>query len=183
MFIQNPYSRSFNMAYQSELSPKNKAARLLWGIVQSTLFRWAPRPFHGWRRFWLILFGARVDKSSKVYGSIRVWAPWNVSIGRNAILGDRVDIYSVAPISIGEGAVVSQDSTLCGATHDFRTEAFTLVPKPIFIGQGAWIAARAFIGPGVTVGARSVVGACSVVFKDVPPENIAIGNPAIFKKK
>jgi putative colanic acid biosynthesis acetyltransferase WcaF len=133
---------------------------------------------HFWRCWLLRLFGAKIGASVKVYASARIWAPWNLSIEDGAILGDRVDCYCVAPISIGAGAVISQDSCLCAATHDHRSDAFTLIPKPIVIAARAWVAARAFIGPGVTVGRQSVIGACAVVFRDVPEGVTVVGNPA-----
>lgn len=170
-------------AYQSELSASNKLARLLWGIVAGTLLRWSPRPCHAWRILWLRFFGAHIDRSAKVYATARIWAPWNLTMEAGAILGDRVDCYCVAPIRIGERAVISQDAALCAATHDHRSADFTLIPKPITVEAGAWVAARAFVGPGVTVGEGAVVGACAVVFKDVPPQTIAVGNPAVFREK
>jgi len=170
-------------AYGSELSTRNKLGRLLWGVVGGTLFRWSPRPCHRWRVWWLRRFGAKVDGSAKVYGTARIWAPWNLTLEAGAILGDRVDCYCVAPIRIGAKAVVSQDAALCAATHDHRSENFTLIPKPVTVGAGAWVAARAFVGPGATVGEGAVVGACAVVFKDVPPKMVATGNPATFRAK
>lgn len=164
--------------YQSELSFRNKLGRVLWSLTYVVLVRFSPRPLHSWRSFLLRVFGARIGSSVKIYPTVRIWAPWNLEVGKAAIIGDRVDCYSVATIRIGDRAVISQDSCLCAATHDHRTVAFTLIPKPIEIGDQAWIAARAFVGPGVTIGAKAVVGACAVVFKDVEAGKVVIGNPA-----
>jgi acetyltransferase-like isoleucine patch superfamily enzyme len=49
---------------------------------------------------------------------------------------------------------------------------------PIVIGDDVWLAHGVIIGPGVTVGSGSVVAAGSVVTKDVPPQSMALGNPA-----
>ena len=169
--------------YQSELTLKNKLGRLLWGGVYLFLFRPSPRVLHAWRVWLLNRFGAAVHPSAKVYPSARIWAPWHLSMDAGAILGDRVDCYTVAPIYLGERVVVSQDACLCAATHDHRSADFTLIAKPIKIEKGAWVAARAFIGPGVTIGERAVVGACAVVFKNVPPATVAVGNPAVLRPK
>lgn len=164
--------------YQSELTFKNKVGRLLWGVVYVLLFRPSPRVLHRWRVWLLNSFGARVDASAKVYSSARIWAPWNLEMGAGAILGDRVDCYSVAPITIGAGAVVSQDACLCGATHDCDRVSFELIPKPIVIGPKAWVCARALIAPGVTLAEGAVTGAAAMVCKDVPEWQIVGGNPA-----
>jgi acetyltransferase-like isoleucine patch superfamily enzyme len=50
--------------------------------------------------------------------------------------------------------------------------------RPIVIGRGVFIGARAIVLKGVTIGDRAVVGAGSVVTKDVPAGYIAAGNPA-----
>lgn len=142
------------------------------------LFRPTPRVFHGWRCWLLRLFGAKIGRGVKIYASTRVWAPWLLTVEDRAIIGDHVDCYCVAPILIKQAAVISQGSSLCAATHDHRSRDFTLIPKPITIGREAWVAARAFVGPGVTVGDEAVVGACCVVFRDVKPGNVVIGNPS-----
>jgi|ERR1019366_345279 acetyltransferase-like isoleucine patch superfamily enzyme len=50
--------------------------------------------------------------------------------------------------------------------------------RPIHIGRGAFIGARAIVLKGVTIGERAVVGAGAVVTKPVPPRHFAVGNPA-----
>ena len=50
--------------------------------------------------------------------------------------------------------------------------------KPIHIGEGCFIGARAIILKGVTIGPGAVVAAGAVVTRDVPPGCLAIGNPA-----
>lgn len=103
-------------------------------------------------------------------------------MGAHSCLADHVDCYSVAPITIGAYATVSQYSYLCAATHDYSADDFALRPKPITIGARAWVAADAFVGPGVTVGEGAVVGARASVFKDVPAWAVVGGNPARFLK-
>jgi acetyltransferase-like isoleucine patch superfamily enzyme len=51
-------------------------------------------------------------------------------------------------------------------------------PKPVVIGRGVFIGARAIILKGVTLGDRAIVGAGAVVTNDVPARTIAAGNPA-----
>ena len=51
-------------------------------------------------------------------------------------------------------------------------------PRPVIIGRGVFIGARAIILKGVTIGDRAVVGAGAVVTRDVPARSIAAGNPA-----
>ena len=43
--------------------PKSEVLRRwLWLAVQSTLFRWSPRPLHFWRAWLLKLFGADIAR-------------------------------------------------------------------------------------------------------------------------
>jgi len=40
----------------------NKIGRVLWGIVWLILYRPSPKIFHGWRRFLLKMFGAKIGQ-------------------------------------------------------------------------------------------------------------------------
>jgi len=154
------------------------AARALWGVVWTLLFRTSPRPFHRWRAMLLRLFGAKVSMKARVYPRCRVWAPWNLVMDEYATLGEDVDCYCVAPVTLGAHAVVSQYGYLCAATHDFDLPKRPLVTRPITIGPQCWLAADVFVGPGVTIGEGTVVGARSSVFEDLPAWKICHGTPA-----
>lgn len=79
--------------------------------------------------------------------------------------------------------MISQDVYLCGGTHDYTSSSYPLVCRPIAVEADVWIAAGAFIGPGVRIGQGAVVGARAVVFRDVPPWSVVVGNPARVIKR
>ena len=95
-----------------------------------------------------------------------------------ACLGDGAVAYTLAEVTIEEGATVAQEAYLCAGTHDFSQASLPLQTAPIRVGAQAFIGARAFILPGVEVGDRAVVGACAVVTKTVAPSAVVAGNPA-----
>jgi len=124
------------------------------------------------------LFGANIGNSVRIYQSARIWAPWNLEMHDNSCIGDYVDCYCVAKVTLHEYAVVSQYSYLCTASHDSRSSKLSLTAAPITVGKHAWVAADVFIGPGVEIGCGSVITARSTVTKSIAPWIIATGNPA-----
>jgi len=163
---------------RDQITASNRAARALWEAVWLLLYLPSPRPLHGWRRFLLRLFGAKVGAKARPYPSARIWAPWNLEMGEGSCLGDKVDCYSVAKVVLGDWSTVSQYSYLCSASHDYQFESMPLIVAPITIGARAWIGADAFIAPGVTIGEGAVVGARSTVFADVLAWTVVAGSPA-----
>ncbi len=163
---------------RSPHSAANRFMRAAWGVAWLTLFRPSPRIAHGWRNLLLRLFGARLHPTARVYRTAKVWGPWNLEMHERACIGDHVDVYCVDRIAIGSNSTVSQYSYLCGATHDYEDPAHPLVPKPIVIGSGVWIAADVFVGPGVTIADGTVVGVRSTVLRDLPEWVVAAGTPA-----
>jgi hypothetical protein len=105
----------------------------------------------------------RLEKGVGLSGAV-ICAGTRVHIGEGTILG--------------AGAMVidndfHQPEGEWGWRADYQTGA-----RPITIGRGAFVGARAIILKGVTVGDRAWVGAGAVVSRDVPTGHIAVGNPA-----
>jgi putative colanic acid biosynthesis acetyltransferase WcaF len=151
--------------------------RWLWLLVQSTLFRWSPRPFHGFRAWLLRCFGADITGPAVIFPTVKVAFPKNLSLAPHSMVGPHVNLYNLASIRLEHGANLSQYCHLCAGTHDYTRWDMPLVAKPIVIGRNAWLGADVFVGPGVTVGELCVVGARSVVVKDLPPRKICVGSP------
>lgn len=152
--------------------------RILWSVVWLCLFRPSPRVFFQWRRSLLRVFGAAVGPGSRIYPGVKIWAPWNLKIGRVVGVADGATLYSQGEIILEDYVTISQEAYICTGTHDYRIANFPLVTKPVIVRRNAWVAARAFVHPGVTIGAGAVVGACAVVTKDVLANEIVAGNPA-----
>lgn len=164
--------------HKSPWTVKERLGRLLWSIVQATLFRCSPHNAYRWRAFLLRRFGAKIGHNARVRRTVRIEVPWHFSIGPNASVGDFAILYSLGRIDLGAHVTISQYAHLCAGTHEYDTLQMDLVRAPIKIGDDAWIAADAFVGPGVTIGARAILGARASAFKDLPPDAVAVGNPA-----
>jgi len=158
-------------------SLSNRIARVVWNIAYVLLFKFSPKPMHSWRSFLLRLFGAKVGKKVHVYPKVSIWAPWNLILKDGCGIANGAILYAQDKITIGVKTVVSQGAHICAGTHDYNTEGFILITKPITIGDHAWIATDAFIHPGVSIGDGAVIGARAVVGKSMPEWMICSGHP------
>ncbi len=88
---------------------------------------------------------------------------------------------ATAPIVIGEnvnlghGVLITTSHHLTGGPE---RRGGQLEPKPVRIGDGAWLASRVIVLPGVDVGDGAIVGAGAVVTRSVPPHSVVAGVPA-----
>ena len=107
---------------------------------------------------------------------------WLVHHKDNLKLGYKTDIGAFTYINAQKGVVIEdyvQIGSHCSlytlSTIDGREGAIT--PK-----RNSRIGAHSVILPGVTVGENSIVGACSLVTRDIPPNVVAFGTPAVVQR-
>jgi maltose O-acetyltransferase len=109
----------------------------------------------------------------------------NIQIGRGSYLNVGCFIDSAERVEIGADCHLGFQAMLCTATHAVggaAQRAGRPLAKPIKIGDGCWIGARAIIMPGVTIGDGCVIAAGAVVTSDCIPNSLYAGVPAIWKK-
>lgn len=171
-------------SYKNELSLKNKIGRLLWNIFGNIIFKILfLKKFNNFRIALLRFYGATIGSNCYVDSTVKIWAPWNLSMECNSLLAEYVVCYNPGKIILKNQTVVSQYTYLCAASHNVKSSKHELLTKTIIIESQAWVGADAFIFMGVTIGEGAVVGARAAVFKDVEAWSIVGGNPAKFIKK
>jgi putative colanic acid biosynthesis acetyltransferase WcaF len=148
-----------------------------WWIIQSAIIKPLPQFCYGIRRLLLQAFGAKIGTGVKIRPGVDVTYPWKVVIGDYSWIGEGVTLYSLGPISIGSHTVISQDSYICAADHDYSHVSFPIRARPVEIGDQVWIASDVWVGPGVKVADGVVVGARSTVIQDLPAGTVCMGTP------
>jgi putative colanic acid biosynthesis acetyltransferase WcaF len=157
--------------------------RILWHFVNAVFLQSPLNPSSRLKVSILRLFGACIGTGVILKPSINVKYPWNLTIGDYSWIGENAWLDSLAPITIGSSACISQGVYLCTGNHDWSDPAFGLIVKPIVIEDGAWVGARATVLPGVTVKSHSIVAAGTVIAIDTEPYMIYAGNPAVAVKE
>jgi acetyltransferase-like isoleucine patch superfamily enzyme len=124
-----------------------------------------------------------------------------VKVGSYCYIGERSKIWSLDQIQIGDRVFISHNVNIhdtnshpidAKARHEhfkqilavgYPSDSIGIYSSPIFIEDDVWIGFNSTILKGVTIGKGSIIGASSVVTKDVPPNTIVAGNPAIIIRK
>lgn len=166
------------IVHTSPWTTKEKIGRMLWYLVQGTVFRCSPRIAWGWRSMLLRLFGAKIAPNCRIHNTTRIEIPWHLTMGTNSSTGEHSILYCLGPVTIGHDVSISQHAHICAGTHETETRRMLLLRPSITIEPNAWIAADAFVGPGVTVGRGAILGARGCAFKNLEPWTIYGGNPA-----
>lgn len=149
-----------------------------WRGVGAIAFSLVPEPLPKLRNWILRVFGASIGPGVTVSRRARIIDPWNLRIGAGSDIQFGVTLDCMGRIEIGDRVRISQFANLCAGSHDLSDPSLPIVPGPIRIGNGVWIAADAFVGPGAVIGSGSVVAARSSAFGDLPPGMVCVGEPA-----
>jgi acetyltransferase-like isoleucine patch superfamily enzyme/dTDP-4-dehydrorhamnose 3,5-epimerase-like enzyme len=120
-----------------------------------------------------VLEGARIGAECNICD--------NVFVEGQAVVGDRVTVK--CGVQLWDG-VELEDDVFVGPNATFTNDRFPRsrqwleeYPRTV-VRAGASIGANATVLPGLEIGRGAMVGAGAVVTRSVPPNAIAVGNPA-----
>ncbi len=122
-----------------------------------------------------------------IWDHVQIDSPSKLKIGNNVSVNRGCILHAGGEIEIGNDVLIGPAVIIYSQNHSYRDLSKKIInqgynTKKVNIGSNVWIAANAIILPGVTIGEGAVVAAGSVVTKDVDPNTIVGGNPAIFIK-
>ncbi len=129
-------------------------------------------------QFCVILKEAVIGKNCNI--NCQVFIENDVKIGDNVTIKPGVQIWD--GVTLEDNVFIGPNVTF---TNDLmpRSKVYPEKFENTLIRKGASIGANATIIAGNTIGENALIGAGSVVTKDVPANEIWIGNPAKFYKK
>ncbi len=126
-----------------------------------------------------------IDPSFRLEGpGILLSGEGKIILGKNGYLG----IYSIIEsgkdsfVRIGNRCKIAPFVSIRGSTRDLALHQLEKYGD-VIIGDDVWIGTNVYINPNIQIGDRAVIGANSVVTKDVPPDVLACGAPAIITKR
>lgn len=128
-------------------------------------------------QFCVVLKNAIIGENCNI--NCQVFIENDVSIGDNVTIKPGVQIWD--GITIEDNVFIGPNVTFTNDMHPKSRNIDFILEKTI-IKKGASIGANATILPGITIGENAMIGAGSVVTKDVPANEVWIGNPAKFYK-
>lgn len=131
------------------------------------------------RKLFSELIGKEVDETFGLFPPFYTDCGKNITVGKNVFINACCRFQDQGGITIGDGCFIGHNTTIATLNHDFnpKTRA-NITPAPVKLGKNVWIGADCTILPNVEIGDGSIIGAGSVVTKSVPPNSIAVGNPA-----
>ena len=157
---------------------RNAFIRAIWFVVNSLFFINSLSVSSGLKILFLRLFGAKIGKGVVLKPGINIKYPWNLTIGDNAWIGERVWIDCLDKITVGANCCLSQGALLISGNHNYAKTTFDLMIAPIVLEDGVWICAEAIVTGGTVCGSHSVLGTKSVASSNLEQYGIYRGNPA-----
>ena len=131
---------------------------------------------------------ANVIATSDKKVRLTIWSNFgekgHIKIGNYCLICPGVRIGAATEIVIGDSCMMAQGAYITDSDWHGLYDRSQPVGQtaPVRIGNNAWIGDSAIVCKGVTIGDNSIIGAGSIVTKDIPPNVIAVGNPAVVIK-
>ena len=120
-------------------------------------------------------------RSSDRCPPLRVDYGYNITIGDGSWVNFGLTALDVAPIVIGADVLIGPNCSLYTAIHPTEPgprRAKWESSAPITLEDNVWLGGSVVVCPGVSIGENSIIGAGAVVTRSIPPNSVAVGNPA-----
>lgn len=123
-----------------------------------------------------------VDKRVRItVWSDRPDAP-GIRIGDHCLICPGVRISAALEITVGNDCMMASDVYITDSDwHGIYDRVEPLGnAHPVRIGNNVWLGDGSIVCKGVSIGDNSILGARSVATRDIPPNSVAAGNPAVI---
>lgn len=110
----------------------------------------------------------------------------HIKVGKRFFANFNFTVLDEAYVTIGDDCFIGPSVgiyTACHSTNPHERNTREEWARPVSIGNNCWIGGSVTILPGVTIGDNCTIGAGSVVVSSIPPNSIAVGNPARVVKR
>ena len=145
--------------------------RVLWIMlrVPSTTFR----------RYILILCGAKISRKVSVLSGIMVLAPWKLIIGSGTTVNSNVLLDARGGIQIGKNVQIGYGSKIHSMGHSIKEPAFKAEKKRVLIGDNCVLFSEVYIGPGTLISDNVIAYPRCVVLGncEIKAASRILGNP------
>jgi maltose O-acetyltransferase len=129
----------------------------------------------------LRLLGADIASSALINGHVSIAGRAKLVIGPRTFVNEGTYFDLAAATEIGSDCAIGYEVMFITATHRPGTTTRRAGPvdvRPISVGDGTWVGARATILPGVKIGEGCIIAAGAVVTGDCEPHTLYAGVPA-----
>lgn len=131
------------------------------------------------------IYGTAIGDNTKIGPFVEIQS--GSSIGKNckiqshSFICEGVDIED--NVFIGHGVIFCNDRSPSSINNDgdLKTNSDWILEK-VKVKNGASIGSNSTVLCGITIGSNSLIGAGSVVTKNIPDNQVWVGNPAKFLK-
>lgn len=121
-------------------------------------------------------------KDLKILGWVYITGAQEINIGDGVTIREGAYIRAEGGLEIGDHTAISANCSIY--THVHNTEGdmvpcdFTIIKKPVKIGNNVLIGRNVNIQPGSNIGNGVIIGMGAVISGDIPDCAIVVGNPA-----